>query len=689
MRRIYSEKAHRWIYNDNSHRWREHLMKILLVICTTAAIVWVLPRTQESTMKYDLGKPWSYGTFIAQFDFPILRSDESMKHDRDSISKHFEPYFTYDENIENRQTELLASELQNLRMPYGYIQSIIKLTHEIYQRGVLEDSIYNVLARDTTRSIRLISGRNATVVGVRDKYNVSAATDMIYNDPVLSFIHDDLKKANMERFLVPNIIYDAVRTETECNDLIATIPRARGMVQSGQKIIERGDIVDEYDYSVLKSYEKEMNRRASALELLSTFAGQAIFVLVIVILFTCYLQLYRDDYFEKPRSIIMLYLLLTIFPILVSLMVKHNFFSVYVLPITMAPMFIRVFMDSRTAFLTHAMTTMLCAVAVKYQYEFILVQLSGGLVAIFTLRELSRRSQVFIAAVTVTIVELLVYETLLLMQNGEHLFIDSGTITYFTAGGVLLLLTYPLMFIVEKVFGFISTVTLFELSDTNKDLLRRLSEVAPGTFQHSITVSNLASEIAKRIGAKPLLVRVGALYHDIGKMSNPVFFTENQIGVNPHKQLSEQESAQVIIRHIADGQYMAEKANLPEVIIDFIRTHHGAGMARYFYVQYKNNHPDEVVDEAPFTYPGPNPFTQEQAILMMADATEAAARSLQEYTLESITALVNRIIDGQVQQGFFRECPITFRDIAVAKEVLIENLLSIYHTRVVYPELKK
>lgn len=664
-------------------------MKALLILCTTAVIIWALPRTHESSLKYDIGKPWSYGTFIAKFDFPILRSEESLRHDRDSIRRNFEPYFTLDEKVEKRQTSLMIAELQNLRVSNSYIQTVVNLTHEMYQKGILEDSIYNVLARDTTRNIRLVSGRNAIVVGVRDKYNISAATDRIYNDPVLSFIKEDLKTANMERFITPNIIFDVTRSESECNELIATIPRARGMVQGGQKVIERGDIVDEYDYSVLKSYEKEMERRASTLELLSTFTGQVLYVLIIVILFTCYLQLYRDDYFEKPRSIVMLYLLLTIFPVLVSLMVQHNFFSVYVLPITMAPMFIRVFMDSRTAFLTHAMTTMLCAAAVKYQYEFILVQLCGGLVAIFTLRELSRRSQLFIAALTVTIVELLVYETLLLMQNGEHLFLDSSTVTYFVAGGVFLLLTYPLMFIVEKVFGFISTVTLFELSDTNKDLLRRLSEVAPGTFQHSITVSNLASEIAKRIGAKPLLVRVGALYHDIGKMSNPVFFTENQMGTNPHTRLSEQDSARVIIQHVVDGQRMAEKADLPQVIIDFIRTHHGAGMARYFYVQYKNNHPDEVVDETPFTYPGPNPFTQEQAILMMADATEAAARSLQEYTHENITALVNRIIDGQVQQGFFHECPITFRDIAVAKEVLIENLLSIYHTRVVYPELKK
>ena len=314
------------------------------------------------------------------------------------------------------------------------------------------------------------------------------------------------------------------------------------------------------------------------------------------------------------------------------------------------------------------------------------MQLAAGLVAIFSLRELSKRAQLFKTAFFVVLTMALTYYALQLMQDPTLLPKDRIYI-YFIANGILLLLAYPLMYIIERTFGFVSSVTLFELSDTNRDLLRQLSEAAPGTFQHSIMVSNLASAIANRIGAKGLLVRTGALYHDIGKMQNPVFFTENQAKVNPHDALTEMESAQIITGHVEDGLRLAEKYNLPKIIRDFISTHHGDGVAKYFYIKYKNEHPDEDVDMQPFSYPGPNPFTREQAILMMADAVEAASRSLKEYTEESISELVNRIVDGQVESGAFKVCPITFRDIEIAKHVMIDRLKTIYHTRISYPSL--
>ena len=331
---------------------------------------------------------------------------------------------------------------------------------------------------------------------------------------------------------------------------------------------------------------------------------------------------------------------------------------------------------------------LICAAAVKYQYEFIIVQLASGLVAIYSLRELSKRSQIFITALLVAIASCVIYSALQLMQDNQVFNIDRNMYTYFIINGIFLLLSYPLMYIIEKMFGFTSNVTLFELSNTNKGLLRNLSEIAPGTFQHSITVGNLAAEIANRIGANSLLVRTGALYHDIGKMTNPVFFTENQAGVNPHDQLSELESAQIIISHVSEGLKMAEKVGLPNIIKDFITTHHGTGITKFFYINYCNAHPTEVVDKSLFQYPGPNPFTREQAILMMADTVEAASRSLKEYTEESISGLVSKLIDGQVADGFFKECPITFRDIALAKLVLTERLKAIYHTRISYPHLK-
>jgi putative nucleotidyltransferase with HDIG domain len=447
--------------------------------------------------------------------------------------------------------------------------------------------------------------------------------------------------------------------------------------------------VDGYTYRVLDSFEKETKKRNSSEdELMMTVIGQALLVLILVILFTAYLTLFRKDYFEKPRSITMLYAMIVIFPVLVSLMMRHLFFNVYIIPFAIVPIFIRVFMDSRTAFVTHAIMILLSAVAVKYQYEFIIIQLVAGLVAIYSLRELEKRSQIFLTAVLVTITSSLTYLAIQLIQNEDFSNLDSTMYIYFAVNGFLLLFAYPLMLIIEKTFGFISTVTLFELSNTNNELLRRMSEVASGTFQHSINVGNLGAEIANKIGAKAQLVRTGALYHDIGKMENPVFFTENQAGVNPHDKLSDIESARIIVSHVTDGLSLAEKYNLPTVIKDFITTHHGAGLAKYFYVNYKNEHPDEEVDVNIFSYPGPNPFTREQAILMMTDAVEAASRSLPEYTEESISMLVNKLIDDQIANGNFKECPITFRDIDIAKQVLIDRLKSMYHTRIQYPELK-
>ena len=512
---------------------------------------------------------------------------------------------------------------------------------------------------------------------------------MLLDDETLSKDRALLQKCNLNNYIEPNLKYDKERTEGERNDMLSSIPLASGMVMSGQKIIDRGEIVDDYTYRVLSSFEREMQRRsATEDEMTTTIIGQTIFVSMLVLLFTMYIALFRKDYFEKPRSIMMLYVMITVFPIIVSLMMKHNLFSVYIIPFAMAAIFARMFMDSRTAFVTQLTIVLISTAAVKYQYEFIIIQLIAGLVAIYSLRELTNRAQVIKTALLVTLGSCAVFFAMQMMQETDVVKLDIKMYTHFAVNGVLLLLSYPLMYLIEKMFGFTSNVTLFELSNTFKGLLRNLSEVAPGTFQHSITVGNLAAEVANRIGADSLLVRVGALYHDIGKMTNPAFFTENQAGVNPHENLQCKESARIIIEHVTEGVKLAEKANLPTIIKDFILTHHGRGVAKYFYIKYQNEHPEEVVDKEQFTYPGPNPFTREQALLMMADTCEAASRSLTEYTEESISTLVNRLIDGQVADGFFTDCPITFRDISQAKLVLIERLMSIYHTRIQYPEPK-
>lgn len=678
--------------NTEENYWRNLATKTVLVCITVAIIVWFLPRNEGRMYRYDVGKPWMYGSVIAKFDFPIYKTDEAIKHEQDSLLKHFQPYYSLNPLIEKKQVERFLHDYEQgiNGLPKEYVGIVARQMQEIYQIGIINTNEYNNIFKDSTSMIRFVSGKNAKSLKVSSFYSTIAAYEHIFANEKLAAQRAILSRCNLNNYIEANIVYDKEKSDAEKNDLLSSIPLASGMVMSGQKIIDRGEIVNDYTCRVLNSFDKEMKRRSSTQdEIMTTFIGQILFVLILVMMFTSYLTLFRKDYFEKPRSITMLYTMITLFPILVSMMMKHNFFSVYIIPFAMAAIFVRVFMDSRTAFITHVTMILICAAAVKYQYEFIIVQLASGLVAIYSLRELSKRSQIFITAILVTISSCIVYLALQLMQDNQVFNIDPSMYTYFIINGIFLLLSYPMMYLIEKLFGFISNVTLFELSNTNKGLLRNLSEIAPGTFQHSITVGNLAAEIANRIHANSLLVRTGALYHDIGKMTNPVFFTENQAGVNPHDQLSDLESAQIIISHVTEGLKLAEKFNLPGIIKDFISTHHGTGLTKYFYINYCNEHPDEQVDKEMFQYPGPNPFTREQAILMMADTVEAASRSLNEYTEESISTLTNKLIDSQVADGFFRECPITFRDIALAKSVLIERLKSIYHTRISYPHLNK
>lgn len=678
--------------NTEENYWRNLATKTVLVCITVAIIVWFLPRNEGRMYRYDVGKPWMYGSVIAKFDFPIYKTDEAIKHEQDSLLKHFQPYYSLNPLIEKKQVERFLHDYEQgiTGLPKEYVGIVARQMQEIYQMGIINTNEYNNIFKDSTSMIRFVSGKNAKSLKVSSFYSTIAAYEHIFANEKLAAQRAILSRCNLNNYIEANIVYDKEKSDAEKNDLLSSIPLASGMVMSGQKIIDRGEIVNDYTCRVLNSFDKEMKRRSSTQdEIMTTFIGQILFVLILVMMFTSYLTLFRKDYFEKPRSITMLYTMITLFPILVSMMMKHNFFSVYIIPFAMAAIFVRVFMDSRTAFITHVTMILICAAAVKYQYDFIIVQLASGLVAIYSLRELSKRSQIFITAILVTISSCIVYLALQLMQDNQVFNIDPSMYTYFIINGIFLLLSYPMMYLIEKMFGFISNVTLFELSNTNKGLLRNLSEIAPGTFQHSITVGNLAAEIANRIHANSLLVRTGALYHDIGKMTNPVFFTENQAGVNPHDQLSDLESAQIIISHVTEGLKLAEKFNLPGIIKDFISTHHGNGLTKFFYINYCNEHPDEKVDKEQFQYPGPNPFTREQAILMMADTVEAASRSLKEYTEESISALTNKLIDSQVAGGFFRECPITFRDIALAKSVLIERLKSIYHTRISYPHLNK
>ena len=676
----------------NDITWRDFLIRTGLIVATVAIIVWLMPRSTHNTYKIEKGKPWSYADLKAPFDFPIYKSDEAVKAERDSLMKEYEPYYLYDNDIVVKQLRQFAKDYSDgiPGLSNDYISIIANRLRALYTQGIMNSSEYAKLSKDTSQVIRIVDGKNAVNMQITKVNSVISAYEQIFLDKSLAAHREILMKCSLNDYITPNLIYDKERSEASLNDLHNSIALASGLVQRGQKIVDRGDIVDTKTYNILLSFEKEMQRRAEGNDKISlTIMGQILLVFIIITCFTVYLTLFRKDYFDKMRSTAMLYALIIIFVIMASMMVKHNIMHVYILPFAMVPIFIRVFMDSRTAFMTHAMMVLICASFLQYPLEFIAVELVAGLVAIFSLRELSSRSQLFWTAVFVTIAATLTNLSLDWIRNNDLTKISYSEYNYIAINGMLLFCSYPLLYLIEKAFGFTSNITLIELSDMNKELLRKMSEVAPGTFQHSIQVGNLAAEIANKIGGKSQLVRTGALYHDIGKIANSIYFTENQSGVNPHEKMRSIDSAQMIISHVTEGVKLAEKYNLPDVIKEFITTHHGQGKTKYFYIQYKNNHPNEEIDDLLFTYPGPNPFTKEQAILMMADTVEAASRSLPDYTEKTIRELVNKLIDAQVAEGYFKECPITFRDIAYAKTVLIEKLKTIYHTRISYPDLKK
>ena len=675
--------------------YRDLLYKALIFVSTVAIIVYFLPRDGKFNYQFDINKPWKYGQLIATFDFPIYKSEATVRHEQDSILANFQPYYKLDPGVGEKALSKLNTDYQ-ARLRYtlpspAYFQYLEKKLMDIYSTGILTSEALNQLQQDSTETVMVVNDKLANRQDVSRLYSVKEAYAYLLRADTAHFKPGVLQQCALNDYLFPNLTYDQERTENAKEEMLDNYSWANGIVLSGQKIIDRGEIISEQTYSILESLRKESIKRSESVgQKRLMWSGQTLFVCIFILCFMLYLELFRKDYYLHRRSLLLLFALIVIYCVMTALMVSHNFFNVYILPYAMLPMIIRVFLDSRTAFMAHVVMILICSICLRYPHEFILLQLTAGLAGIFSLRELSQRSQLFTAASLIIVTYATVYFAFELITENDLSKMNGSMYTYFIINGILLLFTYPLLYLLEKTFGFTSNVTLVELSNINNSLLRRMSETAPGTFQHSMQVANLAAEAANRIDGKSQLVRTGALYHDIGKMENPVFFTENQVsGINPHKNLSYEQSAQVVIGHVTDGLKLADKYNLPKVIKDFISTHHGQGKTKYFYISWKNEHPDEEPDENMFTYPGPNPFTKEQAILMMADSVEAASRSLPEYTEESISKLVEKIIDSQVNDGYFKECPITFKDIATVKSVFKEKLKTMYHTRISYPELKK
>lgn len=666
----------------------QQVMRVAGIIAVaTLLIVFFMPRTSGLNYSYEMGQPWRYGTLISTQKFNIQMSDSDLQISRDSLERSFMPYFTMDASMADNVKEGLKALGTNEELK----RDLSLVLDTLYRNGVISGADYDSLSAKGTAYIRIIDGNVANVVSIDGPLTVHQVYKYILNHPLFRGRAAELGDMNINTILAENLKYEAGKSQLELMQHYDDMTSSLGFVRVNEKIIDRGEIVTPEIYQKLRSYDKVIAEMGETDESISSplLWGRIGLVLFVLISIAAYLKIFRPIFFSSWSITSLIYLSLTLMPVLAYMMVSRHFFHIFILPCCVVPIVIRVFVDSRTAFIIHIAVVMLISLALSQPYEFILLQLMAGLITVISLKELTQRSQIIKTAIIVMLAYALFYTVYQFASGAELNDVDYRMYVYFAVNGFLLLLTYPLFWVIEKLFGLVSDVTLVELSNTNNPLLQKMSAEAPGTFQHSMQVANLASEVAKRVGAKIQLVRTGALYHDIGKLERPVFFTENQAGGNPHDHLSPQKSAEVIIAHVAKGLQLAEHNNLPSQIKDFITTHHGKGKTKYFLITYKNSHPDEEVDESLFQYPGPNPETKEQAILMMADAVEAASRSLQEYTEDSISQMVDRIVDGQVSEGYFSECSITFQDIYLSKEVFKERLRIMYHTRISYPELKK
>ena len=662
-------------------------------IVAALLLSYFFPREGKFKYQFYEGKPWRYGLLTAPSNFPIYKSDAQVKAEQDSALKRFQPYYRVNPMVETTQIDKLREDYQNrlsVKVTPAYMQYIEKMLQQLYTNGIVSPQEFDKLKAENYTYINLLRNTIATKHYVSDLFTVKSAYEFIINNCPASLNKALLQSCDINNYLAENVSYDQGTSDKVRNELVQSVPISSGVVQAGERIVDRGEIVDSHTYNVLRSLKTVYESQSGGAQRHSLMlAGQIILVCGLLFCYWLYLWSFRLKILHNRRNTFFLLCCIFSAVLITEICVTYNLFSIYIIPYAIIPIVVRTFFDSRTALFTHLITVQMCSVMAPFPHEFLILQIIAGMVVTFSLKELSQRSQLMHCALFVFLSYTLSYLSLVLYQDADLNKIHWVMMLYFGINFILLMFTYVLVYMLEKTFGYLSTITLVELSNINSGILKRLSETCPGTFQHSMQISNLAAEAANKIGANAQLVRTGALYHDIGKLANPAFFTENQSGVNPHHNLSYEQSAQIIIQHVKDGIKMADKLMLPQAIKDFISTHHGKSKTKYFYNSYKNEFPDFKINEDSFTYPGPNPFTKETGILMMADAVEAASRSLKEYTEESISKLVNNIIDSQIADGLFKNTPLSFRDVETIKNVFIEKLKTMYHTRISYPELKE
>ncbi len=712
--------------NKFFHYIRDHfsvIYRTLLFIISVVAIVYLFPRQAKFQYEFQKGKPWMHENLIAPFDFPVYKSKEHIKSEKDSILQDFRPYFTVDKQVQASEKQEFAERFntkwneylgahwnvdtiteinyyhrkQLIQIKNECIDYIINILSFVYNKGIIDNVDVNdeLIGKDSVYTVYVNYNDNKSkyklteVLTHKQAYQFLKKRVQHFKDSIPARYKEELwaflQAIDYNRFLRANLNYDKENTQKVKHNALDNVSITKGMVQKGQRIISKGDVVKGETYRILQSLKRSYQQRVGTSNVL-ILIGQTIFVFVSMLMLFLFLWNFRREILQDSLKTTFMLFLVLFFIAVSSLLVRYSDVSLYIVPFALLPIIIRTFYDARLALFIHIVTILVVGFNAPNSFEFVFMNFSAGIIAIFSLTNLYRRGKLFLAAALVFLTYGIIYFGISIIKEPTIVNIQWRDYLWFGINGLLILTSFPLIYIFEKLFGFISDATLVELSDTNQPLLRQMAEKVPGTFQHSIQVANLAEEAIHHIGGNSLLVRAGALYHDIGKIEKPSYYIENlDAGNNPHDALEFDESAKIIIDHVQKGINFAYKNKLPVPIIDFIRTHHGTTTVQYFYKSYLTKYPEKEVDTSKFMYPGPTPFSKETAVLMMADAVEAASRSYKEPTEKIINQLVDDIIENQVKQEQFHDASITFKDISMIKGIFKMKLRKIYHARIKYP----
>jgi len=673
---------------------------VLIYILSVVLVYFMFPREGKFRYEYTKNKPWMHENLVAPFDFPIYKSDEVVQRELDSLQENSYLYFLQDSLVGQRMIAAFQIDYESIASNMGMeettsdrwamtAQLIASVLEETYSNGIIEP--HPVLDGELQEQTSVMVVKD----GLAEERRLSAIfTGRSAYEYVSSELEDArasslavLNRMNINDYLEPNIIYDEVMTLKVHQAALDEMTLSQGMVQSGQLIIARGELVTQSDFLIIESLRREYESNPNVgKNYLVVYGGQFLLISLVFLALFWFIHYFRKDISMGLNQTIFTLGMIVIMVGLTRAAATHEAVSIYVIPFVLVPIFLKTFFDIRYALFVHMITLLLAGFWVPNSYQFVLMNFLAGLVGVFSLRSYYKRGILFYTAIFVMAAYASIYIILSLLQEGDFSQINWIDVLWIAGNGLLILTVYPLVFLFERVFGFLSDATLFELSDTNQPLLRALAEKAPGTFQHSLQVASISEEAVMKVGGNSLLVRAGALYHDIGKMENPQYFIENlHERSNPHNEIDERSSARIIINHVVKGVEIAKKHGLNEKIIEFITSHHGTGTVQFFYRTFLNTNPDEEVDISEFTYPGPKPTNKEQAVLMMADSVEAASRTLKAYTRETISELVEKIVSRQEEEDQFSDADITFADITAVKEIFKNRLTNIYHSRIEYP----